>query len=118
LIVTEPVFPKHAGLVTLADAVRELLLLLMVNEPEPGQVPLLVATYLPALRPLNVVPEFWVVPFTVIVLASLLVKTTEPEDVPQGVFVMEPGVMVTAAGFVMVKVSESVHPLLSVTVTV
>jgi hypothetical protein len=117
-MVTEPVWPLQDGFVTLADAERVLLLLLIVNVVEPGHVPLLVATYVPAFRPPNVVPEFWVVPFTVIVLASLLVKTTDPEAAPQGVFVTELGVIVTAAGFVIVKVSESVHPLSSVTVTV
>ena len=117
-MVTEPVCPLQDGLVTLAEAARVLLLLLIVNETDAGQVPLLVATYFPALRLLNVVPEFCVVPFTVMVLASLLVNTTDPVADPQGVFVMELGVMVTAAGFVSVKVSESVHPLSSVTVTV
>jgi hypothetical protein len=117
-MVTEPVLPLQAGFVTLAEAVRSLSLLLIVNVVEPGHVPLLVATYVPALKPLNVVPEFWVVPFTVMSLASLLVSTTDPEADPQGVFVIELGVMVTAAGFVRVKVSESVHPLSSVTVTV
>jgi len=48
------------------------------------------------------VPECWVVAPSVISLASLLVRTTDPVAAPQVVPVIEVAVRVTAAGLVKV----------------
>ena len=73
----------------------------------------------PEVNPVKVEPDALVIPFTVTLLPSLLVKTTDPVEDPHVVLTMELAVKVTMAGLVKTYGPPLIEQLLaSVTVTV
>ena len=79
-------------------AAKVLAALLMLKVETPGQAPLVVGLYIPAINPVKSDPEGLVTPFKVTELPSLLVNIADPVGESQVVLTIELAVRVTAAG--------------------